>query len=242
MDIGFLSQVEENFIKAIYHLCNQKDEATASTNDIAHLLSLKAATVSETLKRLADKGLIAYERYQPIQLTIIGKRQAIYILRKRRLWNSFLISKMKFELSELNGLSEQLEHIHSEHLVDRLDELLGYPLFDPYGDPIPDVNGRMRGACFVHLSAADLNTEYRITCFKDQSTDFLKFAEKLGIHIGDKLKLIEREVYDKSLNLVTEENRTLKLAGTVAEQILVTSIKQCCAFNNEQKEPPCLVG
>lgn len=242
MDIGFLSQVEENFIKAIYHLCIQNDESTASTNEIAHLLSLKAATVSETLKRLADKGLIAYERYQPIQLTIIGKRQAIYILRKRRLWNSFLISKMKFGLSELNGLSEQLEHIHSEHLVDRLDELLGYPLFDPYGDPIPDINGKMRGACFVNLNTATLNTDYRITCFKDQSAEFLRFAEKLGIHIGDKLKPIERELYDKSLSLITEENRTIKLASAVAEQILVTSVQQCCAFNHKQKEPPCLVG
>lgn len=241
MDLGFLSQVEENFIKAIYQLCLQQGQGTTSTNDIAHSLSLKAATVSETLKRLADKGLIAYERYQPIQLTIIGKRQAIYILRKRRLWNSFLVHKMRFKLSELNGLSEQLEHIHSEHLVDRLDELLGFPLFDPYGDPIPDANGSMRGACFISLSDGALNTEYRICSFKDQREEFLNYAEKWGIHIGSSLKIVEKEKYDQSLSLLTEDKRKLQMTESVAAQILVTSLLQCCAFNQIQKAPPCLV-
>src|ERR1700743_3108906 len=130
---------EENYLKSIYHLSYQS--INVSTNQIAALLNTRAASVTDMLKKLADKQLINYTRYQGVNLTPAGENIAIHIIRKHRLWEYFLVEKLNFKWDEVHEMAEELEHISSTELIDRLDQFMGYPKYDPHGDPIPDSNG-----------------------------------------------------------------------------------------------------
>ena len=135
------STAEENYLKAIFKI-TEKEGKTATTNAIAAALNTTAASVTDMLKRLAEKDLINYEKYRGVQLSSGGEQIATILIRKHRLWEVFLVNKLGFAWDEVHELAEQLEHIQGEALVERLDEYLGRPQFDPHGDPIPDAEGR----------------------------------------------------------------------------------------------------
>lgn len=136
------SLTEENYIKAIYKLCEKSADAV-STNAIAEKMHTKAASVSDMLKKLSKKKLINYRKYQGVTLTAKGEKLALAIVRKHRLWELFLVQKLNFKWDEVHDIAEQLEHIQSDELVKRIDKFLDHPKFDPHGDPIPDVNGKL---------------------------------------------------------------------------------------------------
>ncbi|MBK9271833.1 MAG: metal-dependent transcriptional regulator [Saprospiraceae bacterium] len=240
MDLNLLSLTDENYLKAIYQLCEQNPHNVTSTNELAAYLQLKPGTITESIRRLSDKGLIAYEKYQPLKLTIIGKSLALQIIRKQRLWKTWLVKKMSFGWDEIDELAHQLEHIRSTKLIDQLDQILGFPLFDPHGDPIPDSRGNVRGKCFISLDRAEMGKAYRITAINDQSEKFIKYMDKLGLRIGDALLPIELEEYDEAITVQLNDKLRLLLPKTVSENILITSEEHCCAFENEQSNPPCL--
>jgi len=133
---------EENYLKAIYKLSN-RDVSAVSTNRIAHEMSTSAASVTDMVKRLAEKNMVGYEKYKGVKLTENGLEKAKSMIRNHRLWEVFLVEKLNFGWDEIHDLAEELEHIGSVELIARLDNFLGNPKFDPHGDPIPDAKGKM---------------------------------------------------------------------------------------------------
>src|SRR5579862_284503 len=172
---------EENYLKAIYHLSIK--EESVSTNQIAASLSTKAASVTDMLKKLSEKELINYTKYQGVTLTPVGEKVALSIIRKHRLWEYFLVEKLNFKWDEVHDVAEELEHISSKELVDRLDEFMGHPKYDPHGDPIPDSNGQFKSHELKPVSALLINENGIISGVRDHSTAFLQYLEKMQLTI-----------------------------------------------------------
>src|ERR1700709_788933 len=167
---------EENYLKAIYHLSLQS--TSVSTNQIAAALNTKAASVTDMLKKLAEKELINYTKYQGVTLTAPGEKIAINIIRKHRLWEYFLVEKLNFKWDEVHDVAEELEHISSKELVNRLDEFMGNPKYDPHGDPIPDSNGLFKSHELKPVAALAVNENGIISGVRDHTTSFLQYLEK----------------------------------------------------------------
>jgi DtxR family Mn-dependent transcriptional regulator len=209
---------EENYLKAIYHL--SLPSGCASTNQIAAALNTKAASVTDMLKKLADKELINYTKYQGVTLTAPGEKIAISIIRKHRLWEYFLVEKLNFKWDEVHDVAEELEHISSKELVDRLDDFMGNPKYDPHGDPIPDSNGLFKSHELKPVSALLINENGIISGVRDHSTAFLQYLEKMQLTIGKKIKITEINDYDHSLTLQVEDNK-IHISREVANNLLI---------------------
>ena len=213
------SFTEENYLKIIYHLSNQSNPV--QTNAIAEKIQTKAASVTDMLKKLADKGLLNYIKYQGVTLTAIGNLTAINIVRKHRLWEVFLVNKLNFKWDEVHEVAEELEHIKSKLLVERLDEFLGHPKVDPHGDPIPDQYGNFENLSFIKLSKLSSGDNGTITGVSEHSSTFLKHLEKLGLTLGKKVEIAEIIEFDGSVELVIE-NKKINISREVAKHILIS--------------------
>jgi DtxR family Mn-dependent transcriptional regulator len=219
-----LSVTEENYLKAIYHISHQDDSVNAvGTNELASRLNLKPATVNDMLKKLKEKKLVKYEKYGKIELTSIGSKTALYLVRKHRLWETFLVSKLRFNWDEVHEIAEQLEHINSAKLIERLDEFLLYPLFDPHGDPIPDSKGKIRKSSFIKLSNAKLKNHYKVMGVRDHSTLFLKYLEKNNFVIGTSFQVISMEDFDGSFQIKTRSGQ-FTISNKAADFIIVEEV------------------
>lgn len=210
---------EENYIKVIYHLSLVSPKGV-NTNAIAGMLDTKASSVTDMLKKLSDKELVSYQKYQGVTLTESGFLSAKMIVRKHRLWEVFLVDKLNFSWDEVHEIAEELEHIKSEALINKLDEFLEFPDFDPHGDPIPNANGVIKKVNKLLLSEAVLNTEYKCVGVKDSSSDFLKYLDKQKIALGSKIKVKEKESFDDTL-LVEIDSRELTLSNKIANNLYV---------------------
>jgi len=219
------SFTEENYLKAIYKLV-EKDEGPVSTNAIAARMSTKAASVTDMLKKLAEKKLIHYKKYQGVTLTEKGRKVAVNIIRKHRLWEVFLVEKLDFKWDEVHDMAEQLEHIQSDQLIERLDDFLGHPRFDPHGDPIPDSLGRFQEQHSVLLSGFRAGEQCVMTGVVDHAPAFLRFLDKSGIGLGDELLVKEVAEYDQSLQISVNKKRVLHISHEVARNILVSKKKK----------------
>lgn len=213
------SFTEENYLKIIYHL-SLNSEANVQTNAIAERMQTKAASVTDMLKKLAEKQLIAYKKYQGVRLTDTGRAAAINIVRKHRLWEVFLVEKLKFKWDEVHEIAEELEHINSAELIERLDEFLSFPKNDPHGDPIPDKNGKFDSLTFVKLSKLKIGENGVIIGVSDHSSPFLKHLEKLGLTLGKRLSILDVIAFDGSVELRIE-NLQINVSRDVAKHILV---------------------
>jgi DtxR family Mn-dependent transcriptional regulator len=191
---------EENYLKVIYHL-SQVTPKGVNTNAIAGMLETKASSVTDMLKKLSDKDLVSYQKYQGVTLTEKGFLSAKMIVRKHRLWEVFLVDKLQFSWDEVHEIAEELEHIQSIALIDKLDAFLGYPDFDPHGDPIPNRQGEIKKTAKLLLSEAELQREYRCVGVKDSSSEFLKYLDKQKIALGSVFKVIEKESFDDTLTV-----------------------------------------
>ena len=209
---------EENYLKSIYHLSLNK--ASVSTNRLAAFVNTKASSVTDMLKKLADKGLINYKPYQGVTLTGAGEKIALNIVRKHRLWEYFLVEKLDFKWDEVHELAEEMEHISSNELIDRLDKFMGHPEYDPHGDPIPDCNGQFKIHNFKPLLAAGLNESGTICGVRNHSAVFLQYLEKTNLTIGRKIKIADINTYDHSVILQTEEKR-VHVSREVANNLLI---------------------
>ena len=195
-----MTNSEENYLKTIYHLSLLSPQGV-STNSIANSISSKASSVTDMAQKLAEKGLVTYKKYQGVTLTPQGKSVAISVIRKHRLWEVFLVEKLGFSWDEVHDIAEQLEHINSEKLTDKLDSFLGFPSEDPHGDPIPDKNGKLPHLKRQLLSDAPQNTELICVGVKDSSPAFLQYLDKQKISLGTSIKILEKENFDHSLRL-----------------------------------------
>lgn len=212
---------EENYLKAIYALSGGKEKG-AATNAIARQLEARASSVTDMLQKLAGKGLISYRKYHGVRLTGSGKSEALKIVRKHRLWESFLVDTLKFRWDEVHEIAEQLEHIRSEKFIDRIDRFLHFPRFDPHGDPIPDKKGRIREAKTTPLSELKPGNRAVMAGVADHSKGFLKHLDKMGINPGCGLIVKEILEWDKSLKISAGGSKKIFfISHDVAKNILV---------------------
>lgn len=210
---------EENYIKVIYHISLVAPKGV-NTNAIAGMLDTKASSVTDMLKKLAEKDFVSYQKYQGVTLTEKGSLAAKMIVRKHRLWEVFLVEKLNFSWDEVHEIAEELEHIKSEVLINKLDEFLGFPSFDPHGDPIPDEQGIIKKIEKHLLSDAEVNKDYKCIGVKDSSTDFLKYLDKQKIALGSVLKIVEREEFDETLTIAIDGKRTT-ISNKIASNLYV---------------------
>jgi DtxR family Mn-dependent transcriptional regulator len=214
------SQTQENYLKCIYKICERFPEG-ASTNAIAEGLETKAATVTDMLKKLAAQKLINYQKYQAVTLTSKGKKAALSIIRNHRLWEVFLVDKLKFTWNEVHDVAEQLEHIQSEELIDRLDAFLGSPKFDPHGDPIPGKNGKMTVSKASPLSEATVGSKVIVSGVLEHSTEFLAYLNEVKLTLGQKVFVEKVVAFDLSMQLNINKKDNLFISHQVAKNILV---------------------
>jgi DtxR family Mn-dependent transcriptional regulator len=212
------SYTEENYLKIIYHLSEVSNPV--QTNAIAERIQTKAASVTDMLKKLSDKELVDYVKYQGVTLTENGKLSAINIVRKHRLWEVFLVEKLNFKWDEVHDVAEELEHIKSTLLVERLDEFLGFPKVDPHGDPIPDQYGNFADLSFVKLNKLKINDKGTITGVSEHSSPFLKHLERLGLTLGKKITIADIIDFDGSVELLIEDKQ-VNISREVANHILI---------------------
>lgn len=215
------SFTEENYLKAIFKL-TEKEDGEVSTNAIAEKLNTRPASVTDMLKKLSAKKLINYQKYQGVSLTTTGKRIAIQIIRKHRLWEYFLVEKLKFRWDQVHDIAEQLEHIESDELIDRIDQFLDFPRFDPHGDPIPDGKGKFPTEKSRLLSDLSKNGNAVMTGVVDHTTGFLQYLDKLGLGLGNEIKVKEKNEYDNSLVISINKGRQVFISNEVAKNILVS--------------------
>jgi DtxR family Mn-dependent transcriptional regulator len=211
---------EENYLKAIYHLGNQGGE-TVSTNAIAEQIDTKASSVTDMVKKLAEKELANYIKYQGVSLTETGRLTAMSVIRKHRLWETFLVNKLNFSWHEVHEIAEQLEHIKSEKLIDKLDDFLDNPTHDPHGDPIPDKNGnytKIKSKSILDISAGSKGV---LISVKDSSKAFLKYLNKNDLALGDMIKVVEFEPFDESFTIETK-SKTMTISKNVAENLYLS--------------------
>jgi DtxR family Mn-dependent transcriptional regulator len=213
---------EENYIKAIYHL-GMGNEKRVSTNAIAEKMETKPSSVTDMIKKLSDKDFVNYKKYQGVSLTELGRIKALSIIRKHRLWEVFLVEKLDFQWDEVHEVAEQLEHIKSEKLVDKLDTYLGHPKLDPHGDPIPAKDGKFKEALKLLLSETPINSMGVCIGVKDSSATFLKFLDKHKIALGDTIKVIDKEEFDGSLHIQIK-HRNLLISEQIASNLFVNLV------------------
>jgi DtxR family transcriptional regulator, Mn-dependent transcriptional regulator len=220
-----LSTVEENYLKAIFKLAERAEPtgSSVSTNALAAAMQTAAATTTDMLKRLSDKQLIAYERYKGVHLTSEGNHIATQLVRKHRLWEVFLTDKLGYAWDEVHDMAEQLEHVQGPNLTDRLDAFLGYPRYDPHGDPIPDANGHWVPRPQSPLSHLEVGRSGVIIGVDEHSTVFLQHLQAQGLVLGVKIMVLERFDYDHSIRIELEDHSTILISQKVAQNILINN-------------------
>lgn len=216
---------EENYLKAIWKL-HESGIDSVNTNSIAAEVKTRAASVTDMLKKLADKKLIQYQKYQGVKLTAEGRRVALNIVRKHRLWEVFLVEKLDYRWDEVHEIAEQLEHIYSENLTDRLDQFLDYPKFDPHGDPIPDRSGKLADAASVALSMLKAGQHAVMTGVAEHSAVFLRYLDDNGLGLGAAISVEQIVAFDQSLKIKVNGKAAITISQHAAKNILVKVAKK----------------
>lgn len=214
------SFTEENYLKAIYKLQEQTAERV-NNSDLAKALSIHSATVTDMLKKMSQKKLILYEKSKGFKLTEKGRKIAVNILRKHRLWEVFLVNNLGFRWDEVHDMAEELEHIKSEDLIRRLDNFLGHPKADPHGDPIPNEKGEFMKSEAILLSKLKAGSKARFVGITDHSTAFLSYLDKIGLALGDTIKVRSIEEFDQSYILQLKSKKEQIVSSRVTNGILV---------------------
>ena len=215
------SFTEENYLKIIYHLCQELEGAEVSTNALAEMSQTKAASVSDMLKKLSEKKLVNYQKYQGVTLTQLGQNIALKVIRRHRLWEVFLVEKLHFTWDEVHFVAEELEHINSDKLVDKLDEYLGYPKFDPHGDPIPDHLGKFPDTRYQNLSELKVGSEGLLMGVSEHTPPFLKYLDKIGLLLGSFVQVFDLNEYDNSMTVKINNEVVHFLSYEVAKNLLI---------------------
>ncbi len=214
------SLTEENYLKAIYRL-SEIDGNKITPTSIAEALNVNAASVIDMIKKLTEKKLINYDKVKGAKLTDKGNKTALLIVRKHRLWEVFLQDKLGYSWDEIHEMAEQLEHVQHEDLADRLDKFLGYPEYDPHGDPIPKSNGKLPDTVKKLLSEIEVGKTCRVAAVKDTSTIFLQYLLQLSVSIGTKIKVIDKIAFDGSMNIQIGKDFNTTISQKFAESLLV---------------------
>lgn len=213
------STSEENYIKAIYHL--QQQDGNVTTNELAAELKAKPASITDMMKKLKAKKLLHYEPYQGFSLSNEGKKVALGIIRRHRLWEYFLAEKLKFTWDEVHEVAEDLEHVSSKKLIDKLDEFLGFPRVDPHGDPIPDQDGKIETSRQVCLLDLPFNKSAVVSHVSDQSSEILELLKHKNIGMGTKLEVKKKFSFDNSMEVKAGRQPVFTISEQLAKNIFV---------------------
>ncbi len=216
-----LSLAEENYIKSIYHLA-ESGNGEVSTNAIADDLHTKPASVSDMMRKLSEKGVIQYQKYKGVQISEKGRKIALTVIRKHRLWEVFLLEKLGFKWDEVHDIAEQLEHIKSPLLIQKLDAFLGFPSVDPHGDPIPDENGEIHFQPQLALSELEVNQYGTVVNVPDSNPALLRHLDQIKMQLGSKVKIIEKVEFDGSVLIEINNQPPIYLSGTISQNIMLT--------------------
>ncbi len=217
------SHTEENYLKTIYKLAEAEPGQEVSTNRIAAALATRAASVTDMLRRLADKQLLDYEKYRGVRLTPEGQRLALLTVRKHRLWEVFLVQQLGFSWDEVHDVAEELEHVQSPLLMRRLDAFLNFPTLDPHGDPIPAENGAVRRPAHRLLAELGVGECGTLASVKDTSAPFLQYLDKMGLPLGAQVRILEKIAFDNSLEVQINNARILVISAEVGRNLFTTT-------------------
>lgn len=215
-----LSYTEENYLKALLKITFDSNTDEVGTNELAISLNVKPATANDMLKKLKEKELVSYEKYGKITLTKVGKGNAIDIIRKHRLWETFLFKKLDFSWDEVHEVAEQLEHIQSQKLIDKLDKFLDFPEFDPHGDPIPNYKGELKVQFKKTLSDVAVGSSCKMVAVRDNSSSFLQYVVTVGLGINNEILVVSRQAYDDIMVIEVNGVRS-SVSQKFAENIFV---------------------
>ncbi len=229
-----LSFTEENYLKALVQLTIfEASSSEVGVNKLAASLEVKPATVSDMVRKLRDKKLVNYEKYGKVSLTDEGRLAGMMVIRRHRLWETFLYNKLDFTWDEVHELAEELEHIHSKKLINRLDQFLEYPEFDPHGDAIPDAQGEIKIPFRKTLSEVQKGERCKVVAVKDNSIEFLQYVDKIGLSIQDEIMVSDKEEFDSLMTIVFNESE-LVVSPRFSDNIFVV-----CATCQKAKDCTC---
>lgn len=215
------STAEENYLKTIYKLQSAED-SPVPTGALAGIFGIQAPSVTEMVKRLAEKKVLVYEKSKGVKLTDYGRKIALSTVRKHRIWETFLVNTLEFGWEEVHDLAEQLEHVHSDELTNRLDAFLGFPRFDPHGDPIPDINGNVPDPESVSLQSCSAGQKVILMGIKEDTQTFIEYLNRLNLGLGVVFTVHRKEPFDQSLFIHTEDGRELQISARVSRQLSVS--------------------
>ena len=213
------STSEENYIKSIYHL--QQETGLVNTNSLAAEMQTRAASVTDMLKKLKAKKILQYERYKGFKLNEAGKKAALGVVRKHRLWEFFLAEKLKFDWDKVHPIAEELEHISSDELIQRLDNFLGNPSFDPHGDPIPDRHGKIPVINQQSLSDIPLKKKVTVSSVSNQTAQMLEMLKHYNIALGTQIMVQKKFEFDGSLEIKVLKQSACIISEQVAKNVFV---------------------
>lgn len=213
------SLVEENYLKALFSLSNEQGEV--NVNDLSKRLAIKMPTVTSMMKKLAEKGLVHYEKYKPVRLTAKGKKDAAHIIRKHRLTEMFLVEIMGFGWEEVHDIAEQIEHVKSPEFFKRMDKILDQPSFDPHGSPIPDVHGNIQREQYRKLSTCEKGEKVKFMAVANSSEDFLKFLNNKDLSLETEIRILSVEPFDGSMTVSYKDRQSEILSKVVCDKLLV---------------------
>lgn len=216
-----LSLTEENYLKTMFNL--SQDSGEISVNDLSKALDIKMPTVNSMVKKLDTKGLVTYQSYKPLKLTEKGIETALLIIRKHRLTEMFLVTKMGFGWEEVHEVAEQIEHIHSPKFFAKMDEMLDYPTVDPHGSPIPDASGKMNWKVYEPLSEFKVGETVKLVAIGNSNQEFLKYLTSKGLTLGTKISILSKEEFDQSMT-VEFNGTTTVLSSKATEKLLVEKL------------------
>lgn len=219
-----LSSTEENYLKAIYNI-SERESGSVTTNNIAQVMQTKAASVTDMIKKLADKELVDYAKYRGVSLTDKGRGLATQLIRKHRLWETFLVDKLGFDWDEVHELAEELEHIRSDELINRLDHFLGQPKFDPHGDPIPNASGRFTIRQQTQLTDLKPGEKGEVVAVHHHDDALLRHLAEIGIELKTNLEVLELHTYDQSIHVRLDNGRDLQINPNLAQKLFIRRTK-----------------
>ncbi|PCI97880.1 MAG: iron-dependent repressor [Flavobacteriales bacterium] len=219
-----LTITEENYLKAIFK-SSLKETDGVSTNSIAKELETKASSVTDMIKKLSDKKLVNYKKYQGATLTKQGKDIAVSIIRNHRLWEVFLVEKLNFKWDEVHDLAEELEHINSEKLTEQLDAFLEFPKHDPHGDPIPDKNGNINRHNDITLADLQANEIGTVVGVKEQSKSYLNYLENIQLELGAKITVHNIVDFDRSMSASINNGNSINISHQASKNLIIKKSK-----------------
>lgn len=212
----------ENYLKTIYNL-SSNNTAVVSNRLIAAKLELNPATVTEGLRKLHELKYVIYEKSYGSRLTSSGAKLALDIVRRHRIWETYLAKELGFGWDEVHAIAEELEHINNDKLINKLASILGNPIYDPHGDPIPDAKGKIQKSNFIKLSESKAKCNYMVMGVTDHSTTFLKYLEKHSLIIGASINIKTIEDFDNSIVLLCQK-KEVNISPKAADCIIVQPI------------------